>query len=214
MSSRTKHRRDRRGGGCAGPVALERDGNLGAMVRAYEARHRARSREELASFAAEPTLDAAVRRAGLAQRPDGKRYDHQRRLPLAVVLQVATCQLEHARFDRAADFDELHRLVDKAIGSIRGVGELTVYDTAVRIGAKLGLKPQRVYLHSGTREGARALGLDWRMAHLTVAQCPRELHRLAPHEIEDCLCIFKGRLGISRPSNKRMQPTRKTAARG
>lgn len=209
MSSRTKQRWERRGGGCAGPVLVERDGNLAAIVRAYETRHRARSREELASFTAEPTLDSAVRRAGLAQRPDGKRYDHQRRVPLAV-LQEATYQLEHARLDRAADFEELHRLVDKAIGSIRGVGELTVYDTALRIGAKLGVTPQRVYLHSGTREGARALGLDWRMAHLTVAQCAQELRRLEPHEIEDCLCIFKGRLGISRPRVAHLMPRSQT----
>ena len=26
-----------------------------------------------------------------------------------------------------------------------GIGELTIYDTALRIGAKLGLRPQRVY---------------------------------------------------------------------
>ena len=67
-----------------------------------------------------------------------------------------------------------------------------VYDTVLRIGAKLDLFPDRVYLHCGTREGARALGLKWRDPWLKVDELPRELRRLKPHEIEDFLCIYKG----------------------
>ena len=33
---------------------------------------------------------------------------------------------------------KLYGIVDNAIGSIEGIGRLTVYDTALRIGAKLG----------------------------------------------------------------------------
>ena len=39
------------------------------------------------------------------------------------------------------------------------LGELTVYDVAHRIGAYLQLEPDVVYLHRGTRIGARYLGL-------------------------------------------------------
>jgi len=103
-------------------------------------------------------------------------------------------QLQAARLEQTADFDELHQRVDQAIGSLHGIGELTVYDTALRIGARLGFLPERVYLHSGTRVGARALGLDWRATVLDVSDLPRELRDLRPHEIEDCLCIFKDKL--------------------
>ena len=84
-------------------------------------------------------------------------------------------------------------VVRDAIGPIHGIGDLTIYDTALRIGVNLGLWPTRVYLHSGTRVGARALGLNWRAPHIEPDDCPAELQLLRPHEIEDCLCIFKDR---------------------
>jgi predicted kinase len=78
------------------------------------------------------------------------------------------------------------------------IGELYVYDTALRIGAKLNLFPARVYLHAGTRQGARALGLDARADALDMADLPREFHVLKPYEVEDVLCIFKSELASSR----------------
>ena len=39
--------------------------------------------------------------------------------------------------------------------SIIGVNEMYVYDAAQRMGAFLGLKPQKVYLHAGVRRGPR-----------------------------------------------------------
>jgi hypothetical protein len=78
------------------------------------------------------------------------------------------------------------------LGRVRGLGELYCYDTALRIGAKLELLPQMVFLHRGTRDGARALGhTDYRSANIDPHTLPRELHQLHPYEIEDFLCIFK-----------------------
>jgi len=169
MTSRVERRRSG-GRGCAESATLGRSPSLATIVRAYVARHRSKAQEELAGFAKEPTVDSAVRRAGLAQRPCGRRFDHQRRLPRAV-LEAAAAELSRARLDDAPDFDVLQRRVKAAIGSISGIGELTVYDTALRVGAKLGLLPTRVYLHSGTRDGARALGLNWRAESLAVMEC-------------------------------------------
>ena len=72
---------------------------------------------------------------------------------------------------------------------MRGIGELAVYDIACRIGAFLGFRPDRVYLHAGTREGARALGL--RGASVRKIDLPGAFGCLSPAEIEDCLCIYK-----------------------
>ena len=52
------------------------------------------------------------------------------------------------------------RLVERELMGIRGIGVLTVYDVATRIAAHLDLEPARVYVHAGTAEGARALGLN------------------------------------------------------
>jgi hypothetical protein len=64
------------------------------------------------------------------------------------------------------------------------------------VGAKLNVFPKKVYLHAGTRRGARALGLDAGPT-LNVSQLPREFRALLPHEIEDVLCIFKDRFKAS-----------------
>jgi hypothetical protein len=58
--------------------------------------------------------------------------------------------------EKANDFGDLFHLVGAALDSIHGLGELYVYDTSLRIGAKLNLFPDRVYLHAGTRLGAGA----------------------------------------------------------
>ena len=70
-----------------------------------------------------------------------------------------------------------------------------VYDTALRIGAKLGLEPEVVYLHRGTRSGMKALGLDVGRPFIEVDELPQALRSLRPHEIEDCVCIYKSELG-------------------
>ena len=189
MSSCTKPRRSSKG--CRVPQDVERPHNLAAIVRAYVIHIRGKSQDELSSFFKEPTISSAVSRAGLAQRPDGKRYDHQRRLRPAVLREAAK-QLERANLADSADFDDLHHAIEQAIGPIPGIGELMVYDTSLRIGAKLGLAPKHVYLHSGTRKGARVLGLNWRKPYLEIAELPRDLRLLEPHEVEDCLCIYKG----------------------
>lgn len=50
----------------------------------------------------------------------------------------------------------------RAFQDLPGVGPLAVYDVSDRIGSYLGIRPEKVYLHCGVRQGARALGLPWR----------------------------------------------------
>jgi hypothetical protein len=172
---------------------------LGAIIRAYRQRAVFRGVEEREGFANEPTLEAAVSRAGLAQHYDEKRerwvrYVHQHRIP-ARVLKVARERLMAAPLAGCQSFHDLLHQVEKAIGSVRGVGELLVYDTAFRIGAKLGLEPGRVYLHSGTRVGAQRLGLHTRAPWIERADLPPQLRRLPPWQVEDILCIYKDDFG-------------------
>lgn len=168
---------------------------LAAQVQQYTDQIRPHARAELGSFRRHSSLRAAVERAALAVDPDGKRYSHQRRITrkalaaAKVALVAALTQLQGCR-----SFDELLGLVDRLLADIFGLAELYSYDTALRIGAKLGLLPDRIYLHAGTREGAGALGLDHRVTALRRRDLPREIRQLQPHEIEDFLCIFKRRL--------------------
>jgi hypothetical protein len=91
-------------------------------------------------------------------------------------------------------FADLYEKVARALRPIRGIGLLTIYDTAHRIGAYLKLSPEQVYLHAGVRVGAKALGLgDWQ-AKLPMSAFPPAFQRLRPEQVEDCLCIYKSHL--------------------
>ncbi len=169
----------------------------------YIARWRPGARRELRYFKIQRTLGNAIRLAALSRTPSGKRHGHQCRIPQRV-LEAAERRLQAAsgRLKNAKSFSELHRIVADEIGLIRGIGELAIYDIAHRIGAYLGRDPEVVYLHAGTRVGARALNLTGSMVALDAL--PPGLRHLSAAEIEDCLCIYKDafRRGTRRSSKR------------
>jgi len=168
--------------------------NLKTIVRMYVQRIRPRAQAELDWFIRQPTLRDAIKNAALARNSRGKRYSHQRRIKrVAIQEALSILSNESDRIERSRTFAQLFRLINAALEDIPGIGELYVYDTSLRIGAKLNLFPNKVYLHAGTRLGARALGLRDAGA-LDVSELPKQFRLLKPHEIEDVLCIFKDEL--------------------
>jgi hypothetical protein len=89
------------------------------------------------------------------------------------------------------DFEDLRCVVQQVRSGVKGIGRLTVYDTALRIGANLNLRPAHIYLHAGTTEGAKALGLYHGQEWLEPNEIQVEFRSLAPREIENCLCRYK-----------------------
>lgn len=165
------------------------------VVQDYIARYRDRANDELASFQMLNSLDEAIERAARAEVEGGKKHDHQWRIPEAVLARAGKELLaKRAQISKCTDFNSLIELVETTAGSIRGFGELATYDTAVRIGARLRMEPEFVYLHRGTRKGAKALGLTSRGKYLKVGELSAEFTKLKPHEIEDCLCIYASEL--------------------
>lgn len=151
--------------------------------------------DETATFASMPSLDYAIERAGMAENDNGKRYSHQYRLK-RVNMAKATEKLRGRTAELATceSFDALHGLLCGITNGISGLGPLYAYDTARRLGAKLRIEPQRVYLHAGTRKGAKALGLDYRQASLPMTDFPASLRVLPPDMLESFLCIYKDKL--------------------
>ena len=173
--------------------------SLGAIVDDYIRNYREHAAREMQFYSRQRSLRDSVDRAARCVLPSGKRHSHQRRIP-GEALEEARARLLGADLHSCRSFDELHSLVDSLIRDIHMVGELVVYDVSHRIGAHFGLEPERVYLHAGTREGARELGLGRGRAALDLAELPREFGRLSPAEAEDCLCIYKD--GLRRASGK------------
>jgi len=164
------------------------------MVRDYILHCRLRAQQELECFQRQPS-EEALRRAALVMDKRGKRLSHQRRLRGSLLRTARSVLLEAAKELRGCDsFDQLHNLIREHLDGIRALAELYYYDTALRIGASLRLMPKRVYLHRGTRVGARNLGLDWRADSLDPRALSKALAVLEPHEVEDFLCIYKDQL--------------------
>ena len=128
-----------------------------------------------------------VRCAALAEGPNGRKHKHQWRIPPAALEKFSALLIARVGDITAArTFAELLGLIKSA--RTKGVAELTVYDTAVRIGKGQGLEPQAIYLHAGTREGARLLGWNVNRPSIPIEEIPPDLAGLTPAEIEDLLC--------------------------
>ena len=145
------------------------------------------------------TREDAILRAAMAERYNYKkgqwnRHDHQRRLR-HVSLEAAYKNLKMTNISECKAFHNLFTIIERAIGGIAGIGELMVYDTVLRIGANLGLLPDRVYIHSGARKGAENLGLVLGQNWIFPQQLPKDLQSLTPYQVEDLLCIYKNHLG-------------------
>lgn len=87
------------------------------------------------------------------------------------------------------DFDELRELI-----RIKGIGDVTIYDTADRIGYAFGIHPKKVYIHRGAKIGAKNLmGPKFVRGRkfLYMDELPEEFQKLTPREVENCLCIYK-----------------------
>ena len=161
------------------------------LVVLFKGRKNSQQKAEMEFYRGMKSLKEAVEAAALARTPGGTMHPHQCRQGADVLARAKAKlipRLEDIR--RCKSFDELHDLVRELTTEVDRFGPLSVYDTAFRIGIKLGLFPTKIYLHTGTRAGAKALGLDVRNGSLKVKDLPREMWVLKPYEAEDFLCIF------------------------
>lgn len=166
---------------------------LEQIVSNYIRDYRGDARKEMRFFELQLNTGEAIRKAALCKLPSGMRHPHQRRIPKVLLEQVETRLQEISRkLAKATSFTALHQAVADEIGNMTGIGALAVYDIAHRIGAHFRRSPERVYLHAGTQIGARALGISGNSIDPRIL--PKPFSRLAPSEIEDCLCIYKDEL--------------------
>jgi hypothetical protein len=164
-----------------------------SIVDAYIENYRPRAQDEVRFYRRRPTLQDAIEVAALARTAAETKHSHQRRIPLTVLKQARDKLVASANaLRKCKDFATLFDQIRALILPIHGIGELAVYDIAQRIGAHLGKLPREVYLHRGTREGARALRLETgQRLSLAAHELPNGFQRLRPYELEDCLCIYE-----------------------
>lgn len=119
---------------------------LRRIVAHYKRFRQERARHELYEFQCEASLKMAVERASLAEWPSGIRFSHQRRIPAATLAECKRRLMQRVRGIRSCEsYEELHDFIAATVSGIYRAGPLYIYDTALRIGAKLGLAPKLVY---------------------------------------------------------------------
>lgn len=170
-----------------------RGSSLRSLVENYIKEHRPRALRERDFFMSMPSLQIAIHHAAFAldDRTPPKRYSHQCRIRRAPMQQAEKYLIAaQKKLGAMTTFDGLHSFLAGMFTKIPGLGVLYTYDTALRLGFFLRLEPELVYLHAGTKVGARALGVTASQT-VRVSSLPRALQVLPAHEIENFLCIFK-----------------------
>jgi hypothetical protein len=107
------------------------------------------------------TLEEAIHRACMSRGEDGTLWHHQGRV-WQVNLDAYERNLLDNYFELIEESEYFWELIGhchKAADETHGIGPVTEYDVAMRIGGWLELEPEHLYFHAGVTEGLRALGV-------------------------------------------------------
>jgi hypothetical protein len=170
--------------------------DLGSLVADFLKNYKRESSREAKFFRSMPSTGLAIHHVAMAIDGNDRCFDHQFHITQPArrkAKQVLT--LLEKPMKACETFDELHTLFLRHLSPIRGLGEMYIYDAALRMGAHLKLAPDFVYLHRGTRVGAKALGITVNRSHIEKSAFPKALRALSADEIETFLCIYRNQLG-------------------
>lgn len=191
--------------------------NLAAIHRDFLWRYvdRKKTDQVIEYCRAAPDFATAVRRAVEARGEDGKHHNHQSKVDITARRKFGATIIKLKKRIRSiatpgedsyavgnTPFDDLHDLLDEH--KPYGIGPVTVYDVAVRVGAYLGIKPEQVYMHAGVRQGLKALeqGLAnhdagkrlagaYKLPRVPRYLFPKPWRNLDADDIEDMLCTYR-----------------------
>jgi len=157
--------------------------------------------DKLLEFCRKSSLKDAVEAAAKASFAGIQKHSHQRRIKQLILNKFSINLISDLhKIKKAYAFPDLMIIIDQ--NKIKGIGELAIYDAAHRIGANLGIKPDKVYLHSGTKIGARKLLMNNHLSRfIDKSVLPKIFHSLENSEIEDILCIYKDDFDLSKQFN-------------
>ena len=179
---------------------------LQSLTTEYITKRRSCAAKARERFRGQSSINAAVSAAAQCLDLQGKRCPHQRRLRRVTLKdsegRLLACS---SSLRRCKSFDALLERIGQALAEVSGAGELYRYDLALRIGAYLRLRPEKVYLHAGTARGASLFGFAKRRRSIPPSSFPPPLNSLPAEEIEDLLCIYKADIAAGR----RVAPKRK-----
>ncbi len=114
-----------------------------SIIKAYKIARAQNPDVWLSDCANAATLENAIELGATAKNSVGRKHSHQFRIPNIILDKFALAILAKAhRIAASADFHELISTIESC--KIKGVSDLTVYDTAQRIGEYMNLYPNRI----------------------------------------------------------------------
>ena len=169
---------------------------LEGIVAHYKAKHRKQVDYHVAFCIAQSSLKDCIGVAARAIDDLNKIHFHQRRVGRTALANFAEkLLLLENDLNTATTFDAIFELIKNT--NAQGINEITVFDTAFRIGSYRKILPDKIYLISGTRIGAEVLlgKLDGKTT-LSPEELPSPFHRkdLTVADIEDILFLYKDEL--------------------
>jgi hypothetical protein len=172
--------------------------SLAAVWRDFKWRRLARGHRDpcIPYTASAGSLRNAIRRACDSRGEDQKLFFHQGRVwqvnrdAYAEALIAAPVR---KRLVRADCFHEVWEVCQIVGGATHGIGSITIYDVAARLGAWFGYPARRIYLHGGVIDGARSLGI-YRKGDIWIprGRLPKAIrYHENLDEVEDFLCGYR-----------------------
>lgn len=171
---------------------------LGIIVEHYRRGAHHRELEEAWWRAEKRPFSEIINRVGWAKLEDDRRHPHQRRIKKDALAEcIEALRDAEQKLREARNFLELFWVVEKAFDKIDGAGELAVYDAADRLGHYFNHTPTLIFMHAGTRKGARKIRGPYRREEawaMHARELPDGLKELTCRGAEDVLCSYKDEL--------------------
>lgn len=174
------------------------------IVDAFENEYREDINSDIKKYSSRDdakTTKEVIKRAAASIKHDGTLSSHQYRIGKKKLEDIGndlSDRAESIESKARQNFDDLYTEVERLLSGEDGYGPLFCYDFSVRVGLAFGIKPQNVYLHSGTYKGAKILH---KKGLLTITGklkgiLPREafpepLRSMDAHDIENILCLYQ-----------------------
>lgn len=167
-----------------------RQKSLNKLVDDYRSCHKPHLENELNYYRGINELADALMAAGLFWQNENEIHNHQYRINKESK-KLFSRNLRNVSMGEVSTFADLYNRIFSC--RVKGVGSLTIYDTALRLGAHLKMLPDGIYLHAGAYVGYKnLLGKVPIPQIIPYSQDIKELFNgLMPYEIENFLCIYK-----------------------
>ncbi|NER36335.1 MAG: hypothetical protein F6J93_20530 [Oscillatoria sp. SIO1A7] len=143
------------------------------------------------------TWEQAIARAWKSRRQNGKMHSHQCRVASRLPYGLKVALADRMQPEDFKDFQSLYYWKKSIVERIKGLGAISAYDVARRLGAWLRLEPVVVYLHGGTAIGAKKFAVEGETA--PISAFPKEIQALGATHAENFLCIYKNLILNSLP---------------